>query len=406
MGELHLQSHTDPAPTAGAVQALGLILALTLPVTPLIALLPNLPQLFRHFATVPHADFLVPLIITVPSVLIAVLSPISGIIADRLGRRRLLTIASLVFCIFGTLPVLLNSLYAVLASLFIAGAAEAFIMTCGNALLGDYFPPEPRKRWLGVQASLGSVLATIIMLSGGLLGGISWHDPFLLNLMGGIVFVWLLLFTWEPTPASAQEGPQSVAALPPRFAWRSMLPVYAVSLFSGLFYYFQIELGVFFAALGVHTPFQLSVITTIASLGVIGGGWYIHRQRGRSVAFNIALIFVCYAVGLLGVGLAGSYLVALPFAIIAEAGNGLFIPTFVGWALGRLDPAYRGRGMGLWMTSFFSAQFLAPPVLTLLARSQGNSVLGALVVAGSASAIIALITAARARLIPAPTPSC
>lgn len=170
-----------PAPTAGAVQALGLILTLALPVTPLIALLPNLPQLFRRFAAVPYADFLVPLIITVPSVLIAVLSPTSGVIADRLGRRRLLIIASLVFCIFDTLPVLLNSLYAVLASLFVAGAAEAFIMTCGNALLGNYFPPEPRKRWLGVQASLGAVLATITMLSGGLLGGISWHDPFLLN---------------------------------------------------------------------------------------------------------------------------------------------------------------------------------------------------------------------------------
>lgn len=224
--------------------------------------------------------------------------------------------------------------------------------------------------------------------------------------MGGIVFVWLLLFTWEPTAPSGQEGLDSVVASPPKFAWRTMLPVYAVSLFSGLFYYFQIELSVFFANLGVHTPFQLSVITTIASVGVIGGGWYIHRQRDRSVAFNIALIFACYGVGFLGVGLASGYLLALPFAIIAQAGNGLFVPTFVGWALGRLDPAYRGRGMGLWMTSCFSAQFLAPPVLTLVARSQGNSVLGALVVAGGASVVIALITAVRARAIPAPAQSC
>jgi MFS family permease len=401
-----LHNQTSPVRTAGAIQALGLILALALPVIPLIALLPNLPQLFRHFAAVPHAEFLVPLIITIPSVLIAVLSPISGLIADCLGRRRLLVIASLVFCIFGTLPVLLNSLYAVLASLFVAGAADAFIMTCGNALLGDYFPPEPRKRWLGVQASLGAVLSTLVMLSGGLLGGISWHDPFLLNLIGGIVFVWLLLYTWEPPVASGQRGPDSAADLPAKFAWRTMLPLYAASLFCGLFYYFQIELGMFFAQLGVHRPFQLSVITTIASVGVIGGGWYIHQQRSRGVAFNIALIFVCYGVGFLGMGLAGGYLVALPFALIAQAGNGMFIPVFVGWALGRLAPAYRGRGMGLWMTSFFSAQFLAPAVLTLVARSQGNSVLGALVLAGGASLIVALITAARARAIPAQAQSC
>ena len=400
-----MQKHTDQARTAGAVQAFGFILAMTLPVTPLISLLPNLPQLLRHFAAVPHADFLVPAIITIPSVLIALLAPVSGIIADRLGRRRLLVIASLVFGVFATLPVLLDSLYAVLASLFVAGAAEAFIMTCGNALLGDYFPPEPRKRWLGVQASVGSILATIIMLSGGLLGGISWHAPFLLNLMGCVVFVWLLLFTWEPRPQPEPREGGSVSAPAARFQWRTMLPIYGLSLFAGLFYYFQIELGVFFANLGVHTPFALSIITTVASIGVILGGWYIHQQKGRSVTFNIGLIFFCYAFGYIGIGLSHGYLMALPFSLVSQAANGMFIPTYVGWALGKLDPSFRGRGMGLFMTSFFSAQFLAPPVLTLISRSQGNSVLAALVIVGGLSAVLTVVTAVRARALPAPAHS-
>ena len=400
-----MQKHSDHARTAGAVQALGLILAMTLPVTPLISLLPNLPQLLRHFAAVPHANFLVPSIITIPSVLIALLSPVSGVIADRLGRRRLLVAASLVFAVFATLPVLLSSLYAVLASLFVAGAAEAFIMTCGNALLGDYFPPQARKRWLGVQASLGSILATVIVLCGGLLGGISWRAPFLLNLMGCVVFVWLLLFTWEPKPAAEQRDAQVIAAPAAGFQWRTMLPVYGLSLFAGLFYYFQIELGVFFANLGVRTPFDLSLITTVASIGVIVGGWYIHQQKGRSVTFNIGLIFFCYAFGYIGIGLSRGYLMALPFSLVSQAANGMFIPTYVGWALGKLDPSFRGRGMGLFMTSFFSAQFLAPPVLTLVARSQGNSVLAALVVVGGVSAIVLVLTAVRARALPAPAHS-
>lgn len=401
-----MQEHNAQQRAAGGVQALGLILAMTLPVTPLISLLPNLPQLFRHFAAVPNADFLVPLIITIPSVLIAMLSPISGIIADRFGRRRLLVAASLVFGVFATLPVLLNSLYAVLASLLVAGAAEAFIMTCGNALLGDYFAPEARKRWLGVQASFGSVLATIIMLSGGLLGGVSWHAPFLLNLMGLVVFVWLLLFTWEPLVESGEHSSAAGASTPSALGWRTMLPVYGLSLFAGFFYYFQIELGVFFAHLGVHTPFRLSIVTTIASFGVIAGGWYIHRQRGRSVTFNIGLIFFCYAFGFIGIGLSHGYLMALPFALIAQAGNGLFIPTYVGWALSKLQPSFRGRGMGLWMTSFFAAQFLAPPILTLIAKWQANSILAALVVAGVTSSVLLLITALRARVVPTPAPSC
>lgn len=380
-----------------------MILALALPIAPLISLMPNLPQLMRHFASVPHADFLVPLIITIPSVLIAVLSPVSGLAADRFGRRRLLLIASLIFCVFGSLPFWLNSLYAVLSSMFIVGAADALIMTCGNALLGDYFAPEPRKRWLGVQASLGAVLASLIMLAGGLLGGLSWHAPFLINLLGGVVFVWLLLFTWEPRPAAhaAGDSPETHAAAPTRFAWSTMLPVYALTLFGAFFYYFQIETGVFFSKLGVRTPFGLSIITTIASFGVIAGGWYIHRQRPRSVAFNVTLIFLCYGVGFTGIGFSHGYLVALPFSIVAQAGNGLFIPTFVGWALGKLHPAYRGRGMGLFMTSFFSAQFMSPEILTLIAKSQGG-ILVAIGLAGVASLVIGLLAARRAYVVPAP----
>ncbi len=395
-----LSSNTGPTRAAGGVQALALIFALTLPITPLLSLMPNLPQLFAHFASIPHAEFLVPLIATMPSICIALLSPVSGVIADRLGRRKLLVIASAIFGIFGLLPFWLHSLYAVLACLFVVGAAEAFIMTCGNALLGDYFEPEARKRWLGVQAVLGSILATLILLAGGALGSISWHAPFLINLLGAVVFVWLLLFSWEPArtgnaPADGQSDPKAS-----RFPWSAMLPIYGLSMLTGFFYYFQIELGVFFAHLGLRTPFQISLITTVASVGVIAGGWYVHQQRGRSVAFNVMLIYLTYGIGFLGVGLAGSYWPALPFAIVAQVGNGLFIPTFVGWALGTLDAQYRGRGMGIWMTSFFCAQFLSPTILTLIARSNGGRLLVAVAEIGAASLALTAIAALKLRRAP------
>ncbi len=388
--------HGEPRATGGA-QALALILALTLPITPLLSLAPNLPQLFTHFGSAPHAGILVPLIVTMPSICIALLSPISGLIADKLGRRRMLLLASATFSIFAVLPFWLNSLTSVLASQFVVGAAEAFIMTCGNALLGDYFAPEPRKRWLGVQAIVGSVLATAILLTGGALGTLSWHAPFLTNILGVIVLVWLLLATWEP-PSATRDGDDAPVASPHRFPWRSMLPVYALSLLTGVFYYFQIEMGVFFSKFGVHSPFELSVLTTIVSVGVIAGGWYVHRQHGRGTAFNVALIYLTYGVGYIGIARSPNFLVAMPFAVIAQVGNGLFIPTFVGWALATLDPAHRGRGMGLWMTSFFSAQFLAPTILTLVSQARGRGLLAAVALAGIASLALAAITVAKSSI--------
>jgi MFS family permease len=387
--------------SAGGAQALALIIALTLPITPLLSLAPNLPQLFQHFAGVPHADYLVPMIVTMPAVCIALLSPVAGAIADRFGRRRMLVIAAAVFTVFGVLPFWLDSLWAVLASLFVVGAAEAFIMSCGNALLGDYFAPEPRKRWLGVQGVLGSILATLVMLAGGTLGNLSWHAPFLVNLLGGIVFVWLLLYTWETGRAAQPAGQPSgqaaplPAAAPGAFPWSSVLPIYAVTFVTGIFYFFQIEMGLLFSKLGVTTPQAVSVITTIASIGVIGGGWYFRQQRMRPVAFNILLIFLTYGIGFAGVGMSKTYLTALPFAIIAQFGNGLFVPTFVSWALSTLAPDYRARGMGLWTSAFFCCQFLSPAILTLVAQSRGGNMLTAIMFVGIACMIPAAFAALR-----------
>ena len=150
-------TQTKPATgrTAGAPQALALILAMTLPVTPLLSLVPNLPQLFGHFASTPNRDFLVPMIITMPSVCIALLAPIAGSLADRFGRRRLMLLAVMLFTVCGLLPLWLEDLKQILLAQLGVGVAEAIIMTTGNTLLGDYFDSAGRQRWLGVQGILG-----------------------------------------------------------------------------------------------------------------------------------------------------------------------------------------------------------------------------------------------------------
>ena len=384
--------------TTGIREALALIMALTLPITPLLSMVSNLPQLFQHFGSLPHAGFLVPMVATMPSICIAVLSPFAGLVSDRIGRRRMLVIASAVYTIFGVLPFFFDSLYPILASLLVVGAAEAFIMSCGQALWGDYFEPVARKRWLGLQGVLGSVLATLIMLGGGTLGNLNWHAPFLINLLGALVFVWLLLFTWEPRPTAAASSPS--AAPMASFPLASMVPLFVVTVGCGVFYFFQIEMGVFFANLGVNTPQAVSVITTIASLGVIIGGWYFRQQGARSVAFNIALIFISYAIGFTGVGLSKNYYVALPFAAIAQFGNGLFVPAFVGWALSRLAPEHRGLGMGLWTSCFFVCQWLSPSILALLAQTRDGHMLGAIFLAGLMSVVPAVWAVIAARRSP------
>jgi len=373
--------------TAGPVQALGLILAMTLPLTPLLALAPNLPQLFAHFAAVPARDVLVPMIITIPSVCIALLAPIAGTLIDRFGRRNMLLLAVAIFSLCGLAPLFLDSLPAVLAAQAGVGVGEAIIMPAGNTLLGDYFAPAARQRWLGVQGILGAILATAIVLSGGTLGTISWRAPFLMNALGIIVFVWLLLWSWEPKAADPGTG---VAGSDERgFPWAAMARLFAVTVPISILYFIQaVELGLIFSHLGASSSFTISVATTVASVGVIAGGWWYRRQRQTPPARNLAVILCAYGIGLTGLGLSHSYLAALPFGVVAQFGNGLVVPVLVAWALRTLDFRYRGRGMGLWTTSFYCGQFLSPTLVAMLVRARGDY-LGAIAWVGAGCALLA-----------------
>jgi MFS family permease len=388
MGRPVISNEASPVRVAGAVQALGLILALNLPLTPLLALAPNLPQLFRHFSSVPAVDLWVPMVLTAPSICIALLAPVAGALVDRYGRRRMLLLATAVFSICGLLPLFLERLPAILAAQVGAGIGEALIMPAGNTLLGDYFAGPARQRWLGVQGILGAMLATAVVLAGGALGTVSWRAPFLLNSLGVVVFAWLLLGLWEP----AANKPGAGAALPDdsRFPWTSLTRVLAVTVPIAVLYFIQaVELGLMFSHLGAESSVMISVCTTIASIGVIAGGWYFHRQRQLRPVLNLALILSAYGVGLTGLGLSHSYLYALPFAIVAQFGNGLTVPTLVGWSLQTLEFRYRGRGMGLWTTAFFCGQFLSPMLLALLVRARADF-LGAVALVGVCCGVLAL----------------
>ena len=88
--------------TTSTLRGITLILAGLMPVLALSGLVPALPQLFQQFAAEPNRELLVPMIITVPSLCVALFSGFAGAIADRWGRRPLLLVSLFAFGALGT----------------------------------------------------------------------------------------------------------------------------------------------------------------------------------------------------------------------------------------------------------------------------------------------------------------
>ena len=209
-------TRTEPtssaARTAGLPQALTLMVVSTMPTMALAALVPVLPAFFQHFAAVPNKETLVPMILTVPSLCVALFSAPIGAAADRWGRRPVLLLALLAFAVCGVLPMLFDDLHAIIATRVVVGVAEAAVLTVGNALLGDYFVGSERQKWLGLQMSIGPFVGTGYLLAGGALGSWLWKGPFLIYLLG---FVALALAWWtlhEPARSAGAIGASSITS--------------------------------------------------------------------------------------------------------------------------------------------------------------------------------------------------
>lgn len=387
--------NATPRP-AGALEAMLLMLAAVLPVMGTLTMIPVIPLLFSHFAGHPHAQLLVPMIITVPSISMALVAPLAGVIGDRMSRRRLLIAATGVYALFGLLPIALESLTTILLARMIMGIADAFILTIANALIGDYFSGAARSRWLAVQSGAGSVMATLIILTSGFLGVFGWTGPVFLYALAIPVFAGLLLFTREPLTRSTGCSTEEQRAQP--FPRGQMLFICAITLVSGTIYFLEpLQISQVFNQLGMHSSSHIGMATAVAGIGVPLGAWIYGRMAKQHIEKQFLTFYSVFGTGLLCIALAGNAITGIMAAFIAQIGNGMLIPLMLGWVIKVLPAQHRAKGMGLWHTFFFLGMFLSPVSVTALNSITGKLQDSLLIFAVMTLAIAITITLLSAR---------
>ena len=103
----------------------------------------------------PNIRTLAPLVLSAPGLCVALLAPFAGWAADRYGRRKLAIIFAALYGLGGMVPFFLHDFSSLMAGRLLLGVGEAFILTMGNTLLGDYFDKDQRAKWLMWQGIVG-----------------------------------------------------------------------------------------------------------------------------------------------------------------------------------------------------------------------------------------------------------
>jgi MFS family permease len=360
-----------------------------LPILGAVLIAPVLPQMEDHFADVPGVEALVPMALTIPALSLALLAPFAGAVVDRLGRKRLLVTATVLYALLGTAPLWLHSLGAIVASRALVGVVEAAIMTCCTTLIGDYYSGRQRDRYLALQTMCASISATAFFVLGGAAGSAGWRAPFWAYAVSLLLAPAMAAFLPRPRAVGRTSAATASAPAQRPFPWRPLAGTCGLTVFGSIvFYTVQVEMSFLLDDMGVTDTGMIGLaIATASAATVIGAGVFTRLGRGPD-AWLPAVFAVC-ALGFAVIWVAPNPAVLIVGAVINCFGGGIMLPSLLTLAMSKLEYADRGRGTGLWTGSFFVGQFLCPLVVLALTSAVGSraGAVGLLALAASGAAV-------------------
>jgi MFS family permease len=342
-------------------KAIALLLAATLTVMSNATISPALPGIEAQFADTPDAALLTRLLVTAPSLTVALLAPFAGIMADRIGRRAQLLSGMALYALTGTAGYWLGDLHAILASRFLLGVAVALIMTSQTALVADYFEGEQRGRFMGYQIAATNFGGFVVVGLAGYLAAISANTPFMIYGLAAlyIPIVWAFTGREDKQPHAYSRRLRSAET----GTWKAALA--GVALLAGvtfvLFYLVPTQLPYYLARKGLPEATATGQIIALLTLsGGVAGLFFgnVHARLGPGM--TPALGYTAMALGFALMGLTSTLPLFSLAGLLIGVGVGLVMPNFMTRAFSVVPPHRRGVASGTMTSAIFLGQFVSP----------------------------------------------
>ncbi|MBD3790960.1 MAG: MFS transporter [Campylobacterales bacterium] len=245
-----------------------------------VAIVTSLPHLKEYFPDIVQIKFLSRLMLTLPSLAIAILAPFLGHLLHRFKRIRALVSALLFFALAGSAGLYLSDIHSLLLSRFALGIAIAALMILTTSLVGDYFQAEERYHYMGLQSAFTSVGGLLFLLAGGTLSDIDWRYSFGIYLSGILFLPLVFLYIKEPVHYHLLGEEQSVH---PRLSMIYLLAFILMLIFYILPTQMPFLMMNHFGADGKLTGMIIAMAFIFNALGALSFSYFKNAYDFRSI---------------------------------------------------------------------------------------------------------------------------
>lgn len=327
---------------------------------------PCLPGIADYFSTIPHADLLSKMSLTISALFVGLVSPLAGFILDRFGRLKTLYLSLIIFSFSGVSVVFLDNLYVILLTRIILGGALGALITTLVTLVGDYYQGSERQQMSGLLSAFISLGGIIYIGSGGYLADISWRWPFLLYGAGVLLLPLGLIFFKEPEPKKntcleSEDKKQSASI------YLILLIIGSGCLISVFFIMIFTQLPFVMKDLGHHKNSMFGIVAILFNVSsIVTSLLYSKIKNVLSFSRIYALMFLFFGLGYLILGRSESFSAFLLGSLVSGFGMGFINSNTSFWLLSVTHIKIRGKVMGFMTLFLFFGQFISPLLVQLL----------------------------------------
>ena len=324
-------------------------------------LAPAIPDILDEFGVSDSGAGLLIAATSFPGIFMA---PVMGVLADRLGRRRVLVPCLATFGVFGTAAALAPSFAFLIAARFGMGIGAAGLINLAVVLIGDYWGPLDRTRLIGRNAAFLTVCIAVMPPIGGVLTDLgSWRlalAPYSLAVLTAVV-AWRMLPPDRPdATVSVREQLGGVGDVVQQPAVLTIMIGGAAS--------FVLIFGVFLSTLPIHLENEFGygasmrgVFLALPAIPSTIVAFNLQRIRER-ISARVLLVggSLAFAIGfvLIGAGEVAA-LIVLGCAVYG-IGEGGLIPTLQDRAVELSPPEHRGAVVAVYVGAARLGQTVGP----------------------------------------------